>query len=359
MEYGRFDPRRFSKLGEYPNRQIQRLRTKLEWTAEHWLVSLTGRRSLYSKGWGDRQLIEQIGQMTKELCPSQPATTIQIDWRSSEFLAGGIQVQQGSFVSPASQFLPIESRLAEVEMILPRDSDPQSTPVFIHLASVGDQGFFVRRRFAKPLVKQHRFGVVILENPFYGKRKPKQQVRWSLNCISDQFAMNMATVLEARSLVAWLRQQDFLRVGCVGYSQGGFMAAFTAASSDIPMAVVCAACGNSSIRTFTQTQFSQLVNWQILGPQYDSMDQTKQMLAQYLEPMRVDRYPAPKACQAAVVIGLDHDMFVPAQETLKIHRHWPGSQLRWLKGGHNLGLVIHRNALRQAVIDAFSGLKPI
>jgi hypothetical protein len=50
-------------------------------------------------------------------------------------------------------------------------------PVVLHYAGTGDQGYTRRRVIlAKPLMNEHKIGSVIIENPFYGTRRPKEQL---------------------------------------------------------------------------------------------------------------------------------------------------------------------------------------
>jgi len=88
---------------------------------------------------------------------------------------------EGDFLSPMvkylGEFIPEEAQTAKFQMILPKKwSHPKLKPICIHLAGTGDH-FFGRRRIlmAKPLLKEAGIGSIILENPFYGYRKPLGQ----------------------------------------------------------------------------------------------------------------------------------------------------------------------------------------
>lgn len=83
-------------------------------------------------------------------------------------------------------------------MILPKNWNATLKPVCLHLAGTGDHvcllnfhcgketlfieflffwQYFYRRRMllAKPLLKEYGIASILLENPYYGIRKPKQQ----------------------------------------------------------------------------------------------------------------------------------------------------------------------------------------
>lgn len=60
-------------------------------------------------------------------------------------------------------------------------SDLDGSPMYLPTASgavVAHWQFFWKRRslLARPLLKENSIGSIILENPFYGARKPPEQV---------------------------------------------------------------------------------------------------------------------------------------------------------------------------------------
>ena len=73
---------------------------------------------------------------------------------------------------------------------------------------------------AKPLL-QAGIGSIILENPYYGHRKPKDQLRSSLHFVSDIFVMGGCLILESIALLNWLERMGFGPLGVSGISMGG------------------------------------------------------------------------------------------------------------------------------------------
>ena len=61
----------------------------------------------------------------------------------------------------------------------------------------------------------------MLENPFYGSRKPPGQVRSQLNHVSDLFVMGLALIFECLVLRKWLEGEGLEPVGLTGVSMGG------------------------------------------------------------------------------------------------------------------------------------------
>jgi len=43
-------------------------------------------------------------------------------------------------------------------------------------------------------------------------------------------------------------------------------------------------------------------------------------------------------------------------ETVRLHRHWPGSALRWIDAGHFSALLTQRRALCDCVAEAVARL---
>lgn len=72
----------------------------------------------------------------------------------------------------------------------------------------------------KPLLKAG-IGAIILENPFYGLRKPKDQLRSSLHYVSDIFVMGGCLILESLVLLNWCEKLGFGPLGITGISMGG------------------------------------------------------------------------------------------------------------------------------------------
>jgi dienelactone hydrolase len=223
------------------------------------------------------------------------------------------------------------------------------------LAATAEEGFTRRRFFAGPLLRRG-IAALLLENPYYGKRRPRGQLGPALRTVADQFAMNSATVEEARALLTWLRTEGYQSVGATGYSQGGMMAAFAGALSPFAMAVIPRAAGASARPIFTETALAQTFDWNALAREMNGKQRALEYFTACLEPVVVTRYPPPRAPELAVLLGARSDGFIPPDDVEKLHRHWEGSELRWLEAGHITGAVFHRSPHHRAVFDAFDRL---
>ncbi|KAG8321038.1 hypothetical protein J6590_054991 [Homalodisca vitripennis] len=97
------------------------------------------------------------------------------------------------------------------------NSEPDSNVLTLLVA------YFWRRRqlIAKPLLKEAGISSILLENPFYGLRKPKDQVRSVLHNVSDIFVMGGCLIMESLVLFHWCERQGLGPLGVTGMSMGG------------------------------------------------------------------------------------------------------------------------------------------
>jgi dienelactone hydrolase len=325
----------------------------------HWLDRAFGvvltRAALFRDGWGDPEVLERLSRPEPTEINDPP---LHITWGPASF-SRGMYRRRGFFESPARDILRHdETQLARIEVLLPASSAASfgayddlpalDVPVCLHLASSGEENFLRRRRFARPLVARG-IGAVILENPYYGSRRPKGQRAYLLRCVTDQLAMNRATVREAKALLSFFHGRGHRRIAVSGYSMGGFTAALTSTRCAFPVAVVPCAAGLSPATVFTEGVLSGSVRWSSLGG--DGRQRLREILdavASYLE--------SAKKPTSAIIVAARSDGFVPAAEVEALHRAWPEAELRWVEGGHVSAYVRHQTAMRQAIIDAMDRL---
>jgi len=219
------------------------------------------------------------------------------------------------------------------------------------LASTGDEGFRWREGLARRLLAQG-IGSVILENPFYGSRRPVGQRGPVLRTVVDQFAMNTAMVDEARALLGWLRAAGRLG-GVTGYSQGGFMAAFAAAFVDYPVVVVPRAAGTHAAPVLTEWALRRAVHWPSLARQAGSVAAARAELAHHLSVVDLRRHPAPVAPELATVLVARHDRVFPEHTGRALHAHWPGSELVVSNASHVTSALLNDDVHAGALVAAF------
>lgn len=320
--------------------------------ADRTLARLFRGVKLYRGGFGDRASLDRSVERVEAYASADPPLPIDIRWGPPRYRADGAVSRSGAFVSPAASSLPEESRLAVVELFEPV---PAPGPVVVLLAATADEGFVARRLLARSL---HASGVatLMLENPFYGARRPEGQVGAMVRTVAEQFAMNLATVEEARSLALYLRERGHPRIGLSGYSQGGFMAAFAAASLDIPVAVIPRGAGRDVSGVFLDGALSLGIDWDRLSKEAGGRAEARAELRRCLSAVRVDRLGPPLVPRAAIIVAARQDGFVSPEEAEALFHHWEGSELRWSEAGHITAFLFDSKLHARAIVDALDRL---
>jgi len=121
---------------------------------------------------------------------------------------------------------------------------------------------------ALPMVREKSIGSVILECPFYGLRKPKEQFRSSLRNVSDLFLMGACLIFESAVLYNWCDAHGYGPLVSHGISMGGHMASLGASVWPKPIALVPCLSWTSGSLTFTRGALSGAINWNLLKEQY-------------------------------------------------------------------------------------------
>ncbi|CAF4302121.1 unnamed protein product, partial [Rotaria sordida] len=128
--------------------------------------------------------------------------------------------------------VPSQIATAHFQLVLSRDHrfGIGSIPIGICYAGTGDHGFSRRWLFtAVPLINQYPIGSILLENPYYGLRKPLDQSRSSLLYVTNLYIMGEVLVLETLMLLHWCQKMKLTSAILYGFSLGEHMAslAFT------------------------------------------------------------------------------------------------------------------------------------
>jgi len=312
------------------------------------------RPRFFEEGWGASALLERLSRGPQGFAlPELHEVAL-----SSSRREGGVLVQEGRFPSPAAVGpLPAASAEARFQLLLPVKAGPRP-PVCVFLASSGDHGFGLRRFLAGPLLARG-LGALLLENPYYGSRRPPGQKGEALRTVADLLLMARATAVEAVALLGWLLARGHPKVGLSGYSMGGSMAAYAACFFPLPLAVVPVAVAHSAAPVFTQGVLSALPDWETLGRTCGGAEAARQRLAELLEGLSITQLAPLSQPRRAIIVAARQDGFVPSASTLRLLQHWRGAELRYLRGGHASGLLTGRSVIARAILDAFSRIEPL
>lgn len=267
----------------------------------------------------------------------------------------GVEVTDGVFESPVDDgTLPQQSRIGRVRLLLPAGTTRPDVPICLHLAATGEQSYKRRLALAWPLLSRG-IGALLLENPLYGQRRPPGQVGVGMRHVADLMTMGRAAVEEARGLLLSLRASGHTKLGVSGFSMGGQLAALTGALLDFPMAIVPVAAPSSAKAVFIDGLLRRAPAWSALAG-HEELDAVRSRLVSVLEASDVTLQPPPRAPEAAILLAAQHDGYVAKESAARIHHHWPGSEMRWMPGGHVSGYVGSARHVRAAIEDAFTRL---
>ncbi|XP_005386791.1 PREDICTED: uncharacterized protein C4orf29 homolog isoform X3 [Chinchilla lanigera] len=217
---------------------------------------------LFIRGWGRPEDLKRLFEFRKmignrERCQNLVSSDypVYIDKIEEQ---SDCKILDGHFVSPMAHYvpniMPAESVIARFQFIVPKEWNSKYRPVCIHLAGTGDHHYWRRRTLmARPMIKEARMASLLLENPYYGCRKPKDQVRSSLKNVSDLFVMGGALVLESAALLHWLEREGYGPLGMTGISMGGHMASLAVSNWPKPMPLIPCLSWSTASAVFTTT----------------------------------------------------------------------------------------------------------
>ncbi|KAK2728072.1 protein ABHD18-like [Artemia franciscana] len=247
----------------------------------------------FVKGWGKVDHYEKLFNFRKVFIskPGKAAELVGNNYNvvlQKEEMSDHTITISGQFKSPFVDFLPgllpEEAEIATFQLVIPKKWKTNIKPVCIHMAGTGDHYFWKRRTFmAKPLAREYGIGSIILENPYYGSRKPKYQTRSCLHNVSDIFVMGGCLALEAAVLLNWCKTQGFGPLGLSGISMGGYMASIAAGAWPEPVVLVPCLSWTTASTVFTKGVMSSAINWKLLDTQYKSVSDYREKFLSLLK----------------------------------------------------------------------------
>lgn len=346
----------------------------------------------FTRGWGDPETLKKIirfrkilGDRTKAqayLDNSQPVTL------TKEVVKDGVRVIDGYFPAPLLNHLPEvcpkEIGTANFQAVLPSDwPSGGPKPVVLQFAGTGDHYFWRRRNMmALPLAREQKVGSIILENPYYGVRKPKDQLRSSLHHVSDLFVMGACLIMESQVLLHWAERQQWGPLCCHGISMGGHMASLAAAAWPKPIALVPCLSWTSGSVTFCQGVMSRAIDWKQLSKQFNEGRAYKAEVLDLLvspefgetnnyfkeerekealhfmrwlmdECTHLGNFSPPVDPDLVELVVAEYDAYQPRVGITPLHQVWGGvREPRVIKEGHIKSYLLYQHVFRTAIVDA-------
>ena len=329
-----------------------------------YLPTISNRKEkLFNDGWGGKDF-GQIEISPPSLKDLKELETIDIRWNAREQFNNMI-VKRGSFATTTSrEELPKESLICHLELIRPVEDPDGRMPVVIHFAASGDVGFERRRQIlAKPLLKRG-IASLIIESPYYGLRKPKKQVGTWIRTVRDLLILGKASVEEGRSICVWLHRNGFGPISVSGFSRGGLTASIVASITPLPLGVASLVSCAGGAPVFTEGLIQHACDWETLGRELKLSEKYANLgpqthLANLLNYTHIDQFPLPMKPDAAIFLAAKDDGIIPAHSARNLSKAWPGSELRWVNGGHVRSFFFQRKAFRQAIIDSLERITKV
>ncbi len=313
---------------------------------------LQGAFKFFRGGVGDREFLNDFAKLQSRSGAHTPA---EIRWEE-DYHFGLFRVRAGSFLSPLHERLPVESRRAWVQLTLPAGAS-KDTPILIQFAATADEGYEKRALFVGLPLLARGYGSLILENPYYGRRRPIGQFGPYLDTVADFMKLSLASIEEGRALALYLRDREYRRIGLCGISMGGLIAAHVAQLLDFRVATASYLAPHSPGPVFLEGALKHSIDWEALRRDLPHDEDAAAWLGKLLEQGDIRRRPAPADCSAAVLLAAEEDGYVPAYSARILQSHWPAAAARWIHSGHVGAVLFHLDQYRAAITDAFGALK--
>eukprot|EP00118_Oscarella_pearsei_P003508 m.14564 g.14564 ORF g.14564 m.14564 type:complete len:365 (+) comp25823_c0_seq2:12-1106(+) len=349
------------------------------------------RNVFFIDGWGSQETLSRLlvlktSGLENFVEPSNYPVIITETQRQGHFT-----LLKGQFVSPLAEMdpglLPKESEVAKFEAVLPKQWASSRKPMCIHLAGTGDHYFWRRKRLiAGPLAKEKGIGSILLENPYYGCRKPSNQFRSALRHVSDIFAMGVALAMESTVLLNWCLQQGYGPLGITGISMGGHMASIASCFWRHPLAIVPCLSWSTASAVFTEGVLKDGCAWNALDR--DMRNQPYAGIESALEEVRplsnfssvpltcanaalsfmnelmdlfthLTLFPRPDPRSSIISVVAKDDRYFPRENVSPLSQIWPECEIRLIPGGHIYSYLFNTAIFRKAISDAFDRLATV
>jgi dienelactone hydrolase len=297
------------------------------------------RLRFFSEGWGDSELLAPA-EMVDAVPQSLPIT-----WLSHQVEPYGLTIDYGTFTSP-SEWLPHRSQQGSVISISPPE---RTNRVVVLMPAWNEHDPKVRVAMAGHLARK---GIrsIIPENPYYGTRHPNAGHGQPIRTVADFMIMGAAAVNEARAILTWFHDEGW-DIGVAGYSMGGNTTAIVAATMPVPLAAAPLAASHSPGPVFLDGVLREGIAWDALGGR--AQEGALRSTLGAISVLNID--PAPHTAHA-VVVRTSQDGYVPPNAVQALSDHWPGSELRIVRGGHATAIWYRKDQLTDAIVDSFNRL---
>ncbi|KAJ0110316.1 hypothetical protein Patl1_01386 [Pistacia atlantica] len=88
-----------------------------------------------------------------------------------------------------------------------------------------------------------------------------------------------------------------------------------------------------------------------------TLEEVRERMRNVLSLTDVTRFPIPKNPNAVIFVAATDDGYIPKHSVLELQKAWPGSEVRWVTGGHVSSFLLHNGEFRKAIVDGLDRLQ--
>lgn len=237
---------------------------------------------LFTKSWGHPDVIKQMAKYRREVMSKRLVMNYVKELNPKidivkKVTKSGVTSYEGFFPSPHAllfpDHMPGNVGRAHFRAYLPE----KPGPVCIHLAGTGDHSYFRRQYLLVEDMLKDGVGSILVQNPFYGDRKPPNQFRSSLENVTDLFVMGAALIAECNHLFNWSETLGYGPFAISGVSMGGFMAQLAGSNSQRPISIVPILAWTTASPSYTEGAIAPAVNYPLLQKQLEDPQYTEKI----------------------------------------------------------------------------------
>ncbi|MBN1475119.1 alpha/beta hydrolase family protein [Candidatus Sumerlaeota bacterium] len=226
---------------------------------------------------------------------------------------------------------PAGNRVIPGRLLLPRGASPD-TPVALLLHPwIGPGTMAMLKRFGRPLLRRG-LGAVAIHLPYHLSRTPPGQFSGELSLCGDLVSVinsGRHAVADARRVLGWLRGRGAPRVGALGVSLGGSIAALLAS---VEPGLRCVACVIPPADATLCMRESVLMR----GPIRRDLERSgldADLEARALRLVSATTHPPSVPADRLLVVGALHDVITPPEAHRRLAEAW-GCELWMERHGH-------------------------
>jgi esterase/lipase len=238
-------------------------------------------------------------------------------------------------------------------------------PIVIHLPGTGDEGFGFRRKLlATPLARDHQVTSIILQIPFYGKRRLSSQPSSALPYVEYMLSQSTGVVMEAIALIRYLREQKQYhgKLGLTGISFGGSMSALAGILCPHSIDIITNVPANSPNDAYVEGIMQHSIDWTLFPKRKESVSTllTIMNIGGLVETTKASRSydHLTNIRKSYYQLTAKHDKYIPWKNSLYLYENMKNLQychhaeLILIPGGHVSSIVVYKQQYLETILKA-------